>query len=78
MSSKMWGEITYTFPNFNGCAADAQALTSGKEYEIESYTLYWECDYLSVRGFKLIYVSKTGPSALHACGKSPRVPTSAA
>ena len=38
MASKVWEEITYPFPNFNGCTTEVWD------------TLYNECDYLSMLG----------------------------
>ena len=44
---KVWDEITYPFPNFNGC----------RYFHI---TLYNVCNYFSMLGLKLIHVSKRG------------------
>ena len=47
----MWDEITYPFPNFNGCTIEVW----DKWFHL---TLYLACDYLSVLGLKLIDVCK--------------------
>ena len=47
---KMWDEITYPFPNFNG------AIIEVWEWVINSIPLYCACDYLSMLGLKLINV----------------------
>ena len=53
MPSKVWGEITYPFPNFNGCTVEVWEW-------INHFTFYNGCNYASVLGLKLIYVSKRG------------------
>ena len=50
MHYKVWDEITYPFPNLNGCTD-----------EVWEATLNCACDYLSMPGLKLIHVSKRGP-----------------
>ena len=52
----MWSEITYPFPNFNGCMVEAW------EYEP---TIYNWCNYWSILGLKLNHVSKTAPDIWH-------------
>ena len=66
--SKMWDEITYPFPNFNGATVEVwvricnltlhfvswmQLLKFGYEYVISPHTLSHACNYLSKLGFKL-------------------------
>ena len=52
MSSQVWDQITYPFPNFNG-------ITEVWEW-ISNFTpqFYNGCNYLSILGSKLIHVSK--------------------
>ena len=53
---KVWDEISYPFPNFNGCTVEV--------YEwISNFILhfYSACDYLSVLGLNLNRVSKKDP-----------------
>ena len=56
MPSKVWDEITYPFPKFNGCTAEVWEW-------ISKFTspLYNDCDYLSMLGLQLNHVSKGGP-----------------
>ena len=58
----MWDEITYPFPNFNGC-------TVGVWEWISNFTPshYWVCDYLSMLGLKLKHLSKKGPWPQDRC-----------
>ena len=56
MRIRVRGEITYPFPNFNGCTAEVWEWIS-KFHLI----LYNGCNYLSVMGFKLNHISKMGP-----------------
>ena len=53
---KVWSEITYPFPNFNGITVEIWEWISNF-----IPTLYWACDYLSILVDKLIHVSKRGP-----------------
>ena len=53
---KMWDEITYPFPNFNGCTVEVWEWISNI---IPHFT--GECDYLSMLGIKLIHVTKCAP-----------------
>ena len=62
MPSKMWDEITYSYPNFNGCTVEVWELD--KWFHL---TLYNTWNYLSMLGLKLIQVSKRGPSFI--CGQ---------
>ena len=56
---KVWDEITYILPNFNG------ATTEVGEWISKFYpTSYLACDYLSTLGCQFIHVSKTAPMAL--------------
>ena len=50
---KVWDEITYPFPNFNG------AVVEGWKW-ISNFIphFYWACDYLTMLVLKLIHVSK--------------------
>ena len=50
MSSKMWDEIIYTFPNFNGWS-----LGMGKWFHPSIYNGF---NYLYMVGLKLIHISK--------------------
>ena len=52
---KVWDEITYSFPNFNGWSR----WSLGME-KLFHPTPYWACDYLSMLCLKLIHVSKRG------------------
>ena len=51
---KVWAEITYQFPNFNGCTAEVWKWISN------FVTLYQACNYLSILGLKLNHVNKRG------------------
>ena len=55
INHKVGDEITYPFPNFNSTAVEVWEWISNF-----IPTLYWACDYLSVLGFQLIYVSVRG------------------
>ena len=61
---KVWDEITYPFPNFNGTAVNVWDEIT---YPFPNFngcvhlTLYNGCHYLSMLGLKLIHVSKRGP-----------------
>ena len=48
---KVWDEITYLFPNFNG----RWSLGTDEQFHP---MLYRACDYLSMLGLKLIHVIK--------------------
>ena len=50
--SKVWYEIFYPFPNFNGTTVEVW------EWKLFHTTLHNECSYLSLLGFKLIHVRK--------------------
>ena len=50
---KLWDEITYPFPNFNGWGM----------HKWFHPTLYRTCDFLSMNGLKLTHVSKKWPRA---------------
>ena len=52
MPSKVWGKITFPFPNFNG--AGVEVWEWKKQYHP---TLYGLCYYLSMLGLKLVHVS---------------------
>ena len=58
MLSKVWYEISYTFPNFNGCAAEVWEW-------ISYFTSYDGYNYLSMLGFKLHRVSKGSQERLY-------------
>ena len=47
---KVWGEITYSLPNFNGAAAEI--------WEWVNPTLFWACDYFYMLDWKLIHVDE--------------------
>ena len=53
MTNKVWDEITYPFPNFNGATIDVLGMN-----KLFHPTIYNGCDYISTLGLKLIYVSK--------------------
>ena len=53
---KLWDEITYPFPNFNGCTVEVWEWIS----DFIPY-FYNGCNYLSMLGLTLIHVSKRGP-----------------
>ena len=52
---KVWSEIKYTFPNFNG------AIVKFCELIRNFISIYRTCHYLSTLGMKLIHVCKRGP-----------------
>ena len=56
MLSQVWDEITYPFPNFNGCTMEVWEWISN----FIPHTLYNGCNYLPMLGLKLIHVSKRG------------------
>ena len=58
MSSKMWEEITYPFLNFIGATVEVYEWISNFIPQNDG------CNYLSMLGFKLIHVSKSGPQAI--------------
>ena len=51
MSSEVWDEITYPFPNFNGATVE---VWEG----INNFIPYFGCNCLSMMGLKLNHVSK--------------------
>ena len=51
--SNVWDEITYLFPNFNGCT---WSLGMDKKFHP---ALHNRCNYLSMLGLKLTHVSKS-------------------
>ena len=55
MPSKVWDEITYPFPNFNGCIVEVWEWISNVTPHSNN-----GCNYLSMLGLKLIYVGKRG------------------
>ena len=58
MPSKVWDEITYPFPNINGCTVEVWERID----DLISHVM----DYSSIIRFKSIHVSKGGPcSAAH-------------
>ena len=62
MLSKMWDEMTYPFPNFNGGRFHRWSLGMDKSFHPTHYN---GCNYLSMLGLKLIHVSKRGYSISH-------------
>ena len=55
MHSKVWDEIIYPFPNFNGCTVEVWEW-------LNNFTPHYNgCNYLSMLGLKLIHFSKRGP-----------------
>ena len=57
MHHKVWDEVIHPFPNINGTAVDV-CLAMDKQFHP---TPQWACDYISMLGLKLIYVSKLDP-----------------
>ena len=57
MPSKVWDEITYQFPNFNGYTVEVWEWISN----FTTHVIITACDYLSMLGLKSIHVSKRGP-----------------
>ena len=55
MPGKVWHEITYPSPNYNGATVDVWE-------RVHDATLNNGCNYLSMMGLKLIHVSKIDPS----------------
>ena len=55
---KVWDEITYPFPKHQQC--NRWGVGMDKYFH---YKLYQACDYLSMLGLKLNYVSKRGPGS---------------
>ena len=47
---KLWSEIAYPYPNFNGCTSDI----------FNFIPHFIVCDYLSMLGFEIYHVSKRG------------------
>ena len=58
---KVWDEITYPFPNFNGGTVEVWEWISNF---IPPFTS-WACDYISMLGLKLNHVSNRGPWCFH-------------
>ena len=60
--SKVWGEITDPFPNFNGCTAEVWEWISNSSH------IYDGCNYSTMLGLQLNQVSKrgTGSSEIRA------------
>ena len=56
-------EITYTFPNFNGCTVEVW------EWISNSIIHLYECSCSSMLKSKLIHVSKKGPLQCSGCGQ---------
>ena len=69
MTSEMYYEITYPFPNFNGSTVEAVALIEyGDGYVISSHTL--QCNFIIHAGiFKLNHISKMSPYIVKLCSK---------
>ena len=61
MPSKVWKEITYSFPTFNGFIVEAW------EWMNNFISVYDVCNYLPLLGSKLIHVSKSGPRLAFGC-----------
>ena len=55
MHSKVWNEITYPFPTFNGCTVEVWEWVS---YFIPNYNGW---NYLSLPGLQFIHFSQRGP-----------------
>ena len=56
MPSKVWSEITYPFPNFNGCTVEVWEWDKQFRPILDN-----GCNYSSMLGFQLIHVSKMCP-----------------
>ena len=54
---KGWDEIIYPFPNFKAITEEVWEWIS----DLFHLALFWPCNYLSMLGFRLIYVSRHGP-----------------
>ena len=61
MPDKVWIEITYPFPNFNG--ATIEVLEWINKFNL---TFYNGCKYLSMLGLKLNHVSKRDPGSINS------------
>ena len=67
ISNQVCDEITYPFPNMNGCTVEAWEWTSNFVPHFLGMdkwylpTLLNGCNYLSTMGIELIHVSKRGP-----------------
>ena len=64
MPSTLWDQITYPFPNFNGCTVEVWEWTS----HVDHLILYNECNYLSMLSSRLIRVSERVPLQWHHNG----------
>ena len=60
MPCKVQGEITYPFPNFNGCTVEVWEWIC-----IFYSTLYNDCIYLPMLGLKLTHVCKRSSCTIH-------------
>ena len=68
---KVWDEITYTFPNFNGTAVEVWEWVSNFVCErmgILTPRVYWTLDYISMLGLKLIHIGKKAQDIARSCG----------
>ena len=70
MSSKVGDEITYPFPNSNGCTVGVWKLI----VIFTTHVMYNVCNYLSMIGLKLNHVSKMGPGMSNQSYKSHNAP----
>ena len=59
-----WDEITYPFPNFNGCTVEIWEWISNLMTTQFHPTLCWSCDYLCMLVSNLIHISKRVPGVL--------------
>ena len=55
ITSKVWHEITYPFPNFNGCTIEVW------EWISNFIPPYDGCNYVSTMRLKLIHITEKGP-----------------
>ena len=56
MPNKVLDEITYPFPNINGCTVEVWKMD-----KLFHHAIYNECNYLFMLELELIPVSKRGP-----------------
>ena len=56
MPSEVWDEITYPFPNFNGCTVEVWE-------QISNFYPYFMVDVITHPCLKLVHINKRGPNA---------------
>ena len=62
MTSKLWYEVAYSFPNFACCTVDVWEWTSNFSLHLKMN----ECCYLSVMWLPLMHVCKRDPRSVHS------------